>query len=596
MRILLIKPPIRAFHKLTAGTRHVPTGLMYLAHAVRDLPVETRIFDSLLWPADSHVVPHSELRALDIKKISSNPIFRHLIHHGARWERLFDEVRSFDPDVVGITCLFSPYYHSAYRAAEVVRSACPEAKILMGGPHATVMWRDVLERSTVDGIILGEGEQAFRSLIAELLAHGRGALRALDVDRHPGLCVRRARHDYAINRRRCFVEDLDGLGFPALPDVDFARYGGVAAIITSRGCPFSCSFCSVHAIVGKAFRARSPESVVDELAYLQSRGVHTVNVEDDNFTFDMARVDAIMELICRRGIKVEIRFPNGITAIRMNKERVRLFAKSGVRRLFFGLESVQKERRKKIKKPFANLERIEELIHHAKKEGIYAFVSLIAGMPDQSSQEIADDLAYLFARGIGSATNAYYPIVGTDLFKQTRDLGLLEEDDLEWYEPMNFSIQSQSFSRQDVAEAFVMGKILADPSLKKFHELFLLQNRSHTRHDVKLALIDLGLFGVERADGWVVSANPCFCDDQGISMARRERESGGGVCHYSAAFLRLTLQLWRRRQHHCWEIDCRAGDESASCRFMVQETGPLQGLSEQFMRQLQVHCAELATA
>ncbi len=49
MRILLIKPPIRAFHKLTAGTREVPTGLMYLAHAVRDLPVETRIFDSLLW-------------------------------------------------------------------------------------------------------------------------------------------------------------------------------------------------------------------------------------------------------------------------------------------------------------------------------------------------------------------------------------------------------------------------------------------------------------------------------------------------------------------------------------------------------------------
>ncbi len=291
------------------------------------------------------------MRALDIKKISSNPIFEHLIHYGACWERLFDAVRSFNPDVVGITCLFSPYYHSAYQAAEVVRRACPEAKILMGGPHATVMWRDVLDRSPVDGIILGEGEQVFRSLITELLVHGRSALHELDIDHHPGLCVRRARHDYAINPRRSFVADLDGLGFPALRDVDFARYDGVAPIITSRGCPFSCSFCSVHAIVGKAFRARSPESVVDEMAYLQSRGVHTVNVEDDNFTFDMARVDAIMELICRRGINVEIRFPNGITAIRMNKERIRLFAKSGVRRLFFGLESAQKERRKQIRKP-----------------------------------------------------------------------------------------------------------------------------------------------------------------------------------------------------------------------------------------------------
>ncbi len=217
-------------------------------------------------------------------------------------------------------------------------------------------------------------------------------------------------------------------------------------------------------------------------------------------------------------------------------------------------------------------------------------------MPDQSSQEIADDLAYLFARRIGSATNAYYPIVGTELFQQTRDLGLLEEDDLEWYEPMNFPIQAQNFSCQDVAEAFVMGKILADPALRKFHELFLLQNSSHTRHDVKRALIDLGLFVAESADGWLVSANPCFCDDQEISMAQRERESGGGVCHYSAEFLRLTLQLWRRRQHRCWEIDCRAGDERASCRFMLQETGPLQGLSAQFMRQLKVHSAELATA
>ena len=93
-------------------------------------------------------------------------------------------------------------------------------------------------------------------------------------------------------------------------------------------------------------------------------------MEDDNFTFDMDRVDRLMEAICRAGLNIELRFPNGITALKMTEERLKLMARAGVRQLFFGLESTDAETRRKLKKGFARIDEIEALIHAARRFGI----------------------------------------------------------------------------------------------------------------------------------------------------------------------------------------------------------------------------------
>lgn len=588
-RVLLIKPPIQSFYALTAGSRHIPTGLMYLAHSLQRTGAEVQIFDSLLWQSDTHFVPPSELSPIALKKVATNPLFRNIIHFGASWSRIRDAVQEAQPDLVGITCLFTPYSPQALWTAEVVRETCPRAKILLGGPHATVAWEHVFSHAPVDAVVLGEGERTFTRLVEDAGVAGLRELRSVDVSGYPGLIVRRPGGELAINLGRDFVSDLDELGFPAL-DLDYSAYKGVTSLITSRGCPFSCTFCSVHAIVGKVFRTRSIESLLEELRFYTSRGVRIFNVEDDNFTFDMDRVDGIMEAICRSGLDVEIRFPNGITALKMTRERLRLFARAGVRQLFFGLESTDAEARRRMKKAFAKIEAIEDLIHAARDEGIYAFASLIIGLPHQTTKDMAAEFAELFWRGIGASANPYYPIVGTELFREAKERGLLTEPDLEWYEAMNFPIEGR-FSRADAAAAFVLGLTLAHGSFRRYHRRFLQTPHPPSPEEVLSVFEEIGvLVGAHSLDEVTLALDHCFCKEQNLGRLSVADAQDLGIvqpCALSSRILQMLLQLWTRRTYEVEVTGCRLTDPVERCTFRLRQApGPLPEVVYLFLGQL----------
>ena len=152
MRFLLINPPIEGLCRIYKS-RHVPTGLMYLAHALQRNKINVEIFDSLLWSEDTHVIPRRALSEINRKKVETNPVFKNIVHFGAKWERIGKVIERFQPDIVGITSSFSFHYPQAYLTAEIVRHACPRAKILMGGAHATIMWAHAFAMSPVDGIV-----------------------------------------------------------------------------------------------------------------------------------------------------------------------------------------------------------------------------------------------------------------------------------------------------------------------------------------------------------------------------------------------------------------------------------------------------------
>ena len=442
--------------------------------------------------------------------------------------------------------------------------------------------------------MLGEGEITFKRFLTDLHACGPDTLASVDVSSYPGLIVRRPDGELTANEGRAFVTDLDTLGFPALDDLDFvAQYGGVTSLITSRGCPFSCSFCSVHAIVGKTFRERCVDSVLDEIQWYVKRGVRVFNIEDDNFTFNIDRVDQIMEAICRADLGVELRFPNGITALKMNKERLKLFARAGVKQLFFGLESTDAATRKRLKKAFAKLDAIEELIHIARAQGIYAFASLIIGLPEQTPQDMANDLAEMFLRGIAASANPYYPIAGTELFRQAKTNGLLTEDDLEWYEAMNFAVQTTAFSRTDVAEAFVLGLTLVQPGFRGYHRRFLQSQHPPAMHEVLHALRELGVLvaGNSIDDLWL-TPRVCVCEAQ--HLPKRLRPADGGAigpdtpCTLSGNLLKMILQMWTRQACVYEETACQVTEAVGHCMFRVRAVPrPLKGIAQLFLTQLQ---------
>lgn len=445
-RVLLVKPPIRAC-MIEIG-RHMPIGLAYLAARLREAGITVDIFDSLAWTEDNHVVDPADYTAADAAKVAAHPRWEHLVHWGAGWERI-EEVLGRGYDVVGVSCMFTPYYEPAYELGRLAAKLLPGAKVILGGQHPTVAFQHAMQEEAFDALVLGEAETNVVEIVRALVA-GKSLVGqpGLAFRCGTGLCECTTPVPVHLQPRTEFFQDLDSLPLPAADLLDMARYDATATLITSRGCPFSCSFCTVHATVGKKFRARTPKNVVDEVEhYVRQHGIRRFCIEDDNFTFDIPRVHEICQAITARGLDVELHLPNGITVVKLDKPLVDDMVSAGFQSLFLGLETTDKERLRKIRKGFTSLEQVNYGAGLFSAAGVDVGASLIVGLLGQSCAELARDAVNLMMVDVRFWTNPFYPIPGSPDFQQCLKLGLIFVDtELALYDQFNFAIGSDQLS------------------------------------------------------------------------------------------------------------------------------------------------------
>ncbi|MDI7277390.1 MAG: radical SAM protein, partial [Anaerolineae bacterium] len=233
MNILLLFPPYpyrgRYVH------RAFPLGLGYLAAVLSEHGFQTEIADlSCQTPDDG------EIRSL---------------------------IRSRQPDVIGISAV-TENYREAMGLARLARETVPSARIVMGGVHATFRYEELLQRCPeIDFVVVGEGERTMLDL-AQAISQGSPLSHIRGID---GLAFRQG-DGIVRTAPRQRIDDLDALPYPAFdllihPRLDDYYQGetGTLPIISSRGCPFACAFCSTSAMHGKKYRVRSPQQVVDEI-------------------------------------------------------------------------------------------------------------------------------------------------------------------------------------------------------------------------------------------------------------------------------------------------------------------------------------------
>ena len=193
-------------------------------------------------------------------------------------EKLRAKLASLEPNVVGITSM-TPTIQSAFTTSHIIKEACPEAPVILGGPHATFMDEQILnEEAAVDIIVRGEGEQTLLEL-AQNLSDSK-SLRTVN-----GITFRSNKQTVR-TPNRSFIQKLDELPKPAYRHFPLERYRlfgrAILPVITSRGCPFQCSFCVTSRMFGKTFRARRPKNVVEELEWL--RDMHGAEVSRSTMT------------------------------------------------------------------------------------------------------------------------------------------------------------------------------------------------------------------------------------------------------------------------------------------------------------------------
>lgn len=286
-----------------------------------------------------------------------------------------------DYDVLGFSVNISNVTNSLHCAAEIKRKF-PQKQIVFGGPQCTEYPRYFIEKDFIDVAIIGEGEETFY----EYLTKGE----SMEVK---GLYFKDKKGQIVFTGDREHIDDLDTLPFPALDKIDIRRYNYIpkralptSSIVTSRGCPYNCTFC-FHSL-GYKWRARSAENVVDEIEWqVKTLKVKEICILDDNFSLDRMRVEKICDLIIKRRIKVNFQLSTGIRVDTLDKELLLKLKEAGVYLVSIAPESANIETKKRIKKNF-DPNKMKELVNFCKKLRLRTFAFFIIGFPWEDGKEI----------------------------------------------------------------------------------------------------------------------------------------------------------------------------------------------------------------
>jgi len=301
MNILLVNPPA-GFSYYSIGIRRPPLGLAYLASVLRENH-RVKIVDFNVGGESWETYPYGEF------------------------------------DLVGITVDTTRYPVSL----GISRLAKEKGSVVvMGGPHVSFMDKDPLESGVVDYVVRNEGEYSFHSLVRFLSKEiPFEEVRGVSYMGEDGPCR---------TPDAPFIRDLDSLPLPARDLLPLDRYGEkmngriMTTLVSSRGCPFKCEFCSASQFFGARWRARSVESILEEMEFLhKGRGYRALTFVDDNFTLDPDRVVRLSEKIIERQWDVIWAAMSHVETIVANPGMVQVMAKAGLRWVFLGFESGSQE-------------------------------------------------------------------------------------------------------------------------------------------------------------------------------------------------------------------------------------------------------------
>jgi radical SAM superfamily enzyme YgiQ (UPF0313 family) len=460
MKILLIQPPVRDFYQTTI--RMQPIGLAYLAASLKSHGHEVEILDCQTERRKSILIPPELSYLKDFYPFNDRSPFKlytGYYHFGMGWEEIKKKIEDSKADVFGISSSFTPYHGEALEIARIIKEWDPKKTVVMGGAHVSCDPEGVLKSPFIDYVILGEGEIRFSLLLEQVEKGNQEKIGEID-----GVGYQ-ADGPIRINPLKTFIQDLDSLPNPARELLDLDRYRikkkRSTMIITSRGCPHECAYCSTHLVMGSLFRKRSPEAIINEMTECRERyGIQIFDIEDDNFTFDKERAKRLMKLIAETFGEqtIELTAMNGISFASLDGEILRLMKKVGFDTINLSYVSIAPFTKRRMERPRASFD-FNEILEGASRVGLNVIAYAIFGMPGQTIEEMADTLIFLMGKRVLIGPSIYYPTPGTPLFEKCKNGHLLSAHPSQWRSTA-FSIETKSFNRLDLTTLLRLARIV----------------------------------------------------------------------------------------------------------------------------------------
>jgi anaerobic magnesium-protoporphyrin IX monomethyl ester cyclase len=335
----------------------------------------------------------------------------------------------YEPDIVGITSV-AQSYSQALELARIVRQVRPQARVVFGGSHVTFIATECLNRHPfVDFVLLYDAETSLVEL-CEALAGSGGDEAALS--RVSGLCFR-TRNGTITTAPAPPVMELDLVGRPDRSIFDLTPYRAYdyeTVVMTARGCPSRCTFCSTT-IAGRRARWNSPSHVCDELEDVLALGFESVFFGDDTFSGDPERAVAICKEIVRRGVSLP--WTSNMRAQDARPAVLEAMRAAGAYRVFMGFESIQRATLRLVHKG-ATPERMITKAKLVQEAGLELHASFIVGAPGDTHDTLTATLDYVRLLNPTVATfNVMEPRPGTDVYAHPERYGITMPDPY-WYE------------------------------------------------------------------------------------------------------------------------------------------------------------------
>lgn len=356
-----------------------------------------------------------------------------------RWsdDKLAKHILDLEPGIVGFSA-YSCDFSRVVKIAEKIKQENRKITIVVGGHHVSALPYQILrEHNCFDYLFLGESEFTFKKFLNFIENHKTPLFDGIAFKRGEGFHV----------GKPVVVDDLDSLPFPAwdLLNLDkyppyqhglFGKKGVSAPLMSSRGCPFSCTFCANHLVRGKNFRAHSPSRVFNEIKFLaENYGVEKFLFEDDNFTLDRLRVKKICKLIIKQDLDVEWGCPNGVRVENLNRELLRLMRRSGCKYLAFGIESGSERVLSRMRKNL-NLNVVRSVVKASTKLGIVTQGFFIFGYPLETESEMLQTIKFAASLPLDRVTMmSLTPYPGSEVYHDLiRNGELIDFDKLTVFE------------------------------------------------------------------------------------------------------------------------------------------------------------------
>jgi radical SAM superfamily enzyme YgiQ (UPF0313 family) len=383
MRVLLLRP---AAEKKSMA-RVLPLGLLAIGSVLKRAGHQVKILDL---------------------RISNSPD-----------EELDSVMKSFKPQVVGIGVMTIECKYGFIDAAKV-KEIDPEVTIVFGGPHCSHEPQFILNDPNVDLMVSGEGDLTIVELIDALEQDG-------DIENVPGIAYKK-NGSYVRTADRPVIRDLDkfdqeydlinlGRYFNFQSSMDFFpvfRNKRFLPLVTSRGCPFKCTYC--HDIFDKSIQYRSPEAVVDEIEYLINKyGIREFHIVDDVFNVNMKRAKKVLDAIIERNLNIHISFPNGLRADFFDDELIDKMQRAGVYRMALGIESGSQRIQDMIQKDL-DINIIYDVVEKLTQARMSVHGFFMLGFPSETRKEMKETIDFACDLGLTTANfSLVIPNPGTDL-------------------------------------------------------------------------------------------------------------------------------------------------------------------------------------